>query len=79
MDPKFWEELKKNTEAAVSESGEQGIRLVGGPMDGWLVLPDAPAFERDWWQTLPDWAKEPGYYELFPDSDAAQWRRLSDD
>jgi hypothetical protein len=29
------------------------VRLRGGPMDGWLVTPDAPSLRRDWWYTLP--------------------------
>lgn len=29
------------------------IALHGGPMDGWLVLPGAPALRPDWYRTLP--------------------------
>ena len=29
------------------------VELHGGPMDGWLVTPDAPALKPDWYRTLP--------------------------
>ena len=29
------------------------VRLRGGPMNNWLVTPDAQALRRDWWFTLP--------------------------
>jgi hypothetical protein len=75
IDPKFWEELRKNTERAVQEEGEEGIRLRGGPMDGWLVREDAPAFRPDWYQSLPGWSQEelkPGHYERRSDTEA-EW------
>jgi hypothetical protein len=32
---------------------EAGIVLHGGPMDGWVVAPDAAALRADWYRTLP--------------------------
>lgn len=29
------------------------VALRGGPMDGWVVTPDAPALRPDWYRTLP--------------------------
>lgn len=34
-------------------SGMHGVILAGGPMDGWVVAPDAPALRPDWHTTLP--------------------------
>ncbi len=34
------------------------IRLVGGPMSGWLVPPDAPCLRPDWHETWP--RRKPG-------------------
>lgn len=77
MDPRFWEELKKNMEAALRESGKQGVRLRGGPMDGALVGEDAACFRQDWYLYLPASAVEnfdPGYYERDPDDESgARW------
>jgi len=30
------------------------VRLVGGPMDGWLVLPSAQCLRPDWYGTMPE-------------------------
>jgi hypothetical protein len=67
MDPAFWEELKRNTERAVRETGTPGVRLRGGPMDGWLVSEDAPSLESDWFTTWPESVaskNEPGCYQV---------------
>ncbi len=37
------DELRANAEIAIRREGIQGVRLHGGPMDGWLVKPDAEA------------------------------------
>ena len=29
------------------------VVLAGGPMDGWVVTPDAAALRPDWWRTWP--------------------------
>lgn len=83
MDPVFWEELKRNTENAVRESSTPGVRLQGGPMDGWLVTADAPSLQPDWYTTWPDSvAREnrPGHYELAKpmgvESGEAVWREI---
>lgn len=43
------------------------VTLAGGPMDGWVVKPGAPALRDDWWRTWPPsiastWS--PGRYVL---------------
>jgi hypothetical protein len=53
MDPIFWKNLKRSTEAAVEASGTPGVRLRGGPMDGWLVLVNAPSLDSAWYTTWP--------------------------
>lgn len=43
------------------------VTLLGGPMDGWVVKPDAPALLPDWYRTWPPdiaAANEPGRYVL---------------
>lgn len=37
----------------VTHPTPDSIVLRGGPMDGWVVKPDAPALQRDWWHTWP--------------------------
>jgi hypothetical protein len=40
-------------------STAETVKLVGGPMDGWLVKPDAPALQAGWWpEHLADLARE---------------------
>jgi hypothetical protein len=79
MDPRFWDELKRNTEKAVRDSGEPGVRLIGGVMDGWLVLPEAPALQKDWYKTNPpDSTAGPGRYVLNASGTAAEWVPESD-
>lgn len=34
------------------------VLLVGGPMDGWIVAPDAPCLRPDWSETWP--RRKPG-------------------
>lgn len=31
----------------------ESVTLAGGPMDGWVVKPDAPALRPDWFSTMP--------------------------
>ncbi len=79
MDPKLWEEIRANTEIAVHASGERGVRLNGGPMDGWLVLPSADALQPDWYKTWPPSIRDehlPGRYELAAPGSHAQWIEL---
>lgn len=45
------------------------VLLAGGPMDGWVVKPGAPALREDWWESWPagiaaTWT--PGRYVLEP-------------
>lgn len=51
------------------------VRLIGGPMDGWLVTPDAPSLRRDWWFTLPPTigALWPSYGCYVRTGDSARW------
>jgi len=55
---------------------EDVVRLRGGPMDGWLVTPDAPALDSGWGAT----SGHPGWrYELVGTDDVgtpeARWTR----
>jgi len=46
------------------------VTLRGGPMDGWVVTPDAPALQADWYTTWPpkiSAAWQPGRYVLGPE------------
>lgn len=50
------------------------LGLEGGPMNGWVVKPDAPALRADWHRTWPlgvarQW--QPGRYVR--DGQRAQW------
>lgn len=57
------------------------VALIGGPMDGWAVEPDAPALRPDWHETwnvnvapsLANW--EPGRY-VQRDGNVAEWQEL---
>lgn len=74
MDPDLWEQLKTNTERAVRESGEDGVRLVGGIMDGWLVRRDADALKPGWYETNPaNLTAGPGRYVLSESGSHAEW------
>src|SRR5574342_416711 len=64
----------------------RGVRLVGGPMDGWFVKSDAPALREDWHTTWPWRLKlrwKPGHYvKASADKhgvDRAKWRPLGGD
>lgn len=76
----FWDNLRANTEIQVHQAGEGGVRLNGGPMDGWLVKRDAPSLAPDWYRTWPPnvrAADEPGRYELAESGTWAQWTPLN--
>lgn len=74
MDPKLWAEIKRNVEKATLDSGEEGVRLIGGVMDGWLVLPDAEALQQNWYTTNPpDMTAGPGRYVLSSNGRQAKW------
>ena len=52
------------------------VSLLGGPMDGWVVKPDAPALRPDWaasWPPSVARRSRPGRYELEPDGKRARW------
>jgi hypothetical protein len=58
------------------------IRLIDGPMDGYLVRPGAPALRKGWYKTWPSSVAvrfSPGRYEAAkPDEDGtrqARWVR----
>jgi len=75
----FHENLRATTELQIREDGEHGIRLNGGPLDGWLVLKDAPGLAADWYKTWPpDIAEknEPGRYEVADSGTWAEWAPL---
>jgi hypothetical protein len=75
----FYENLQATTELQIREDGEDGIRLNGGPMDGWLVLKDAPSLAVDWYKTWPPGMagkNEPGRYEMADSGTWAEWAPL---
>jgi hypothetical protein len=72
----FRENLRATTELQIRQDGEEGVRLNGGPMAGWLVLRDAPSLAADWHKTWPPTvAKQhgPGRYELADSGTWAEW------
>ena len=72
----FRENLRATTELQIREDGEDGVRLNGGPMDGWLVLKDAPSLAADWYKTWPLGMvdeNEPGRYEVADSGTWAKW------
>jgi hypothetical protein len=72
----LFENLRANAEILIHQGGEQGVRLNGGPMDGWLVKPDAPSLAPDWYRTWPPRTAEPhlpGRYELADSGTSAEW------
>jgi hypothetical protein len=77
----FWDQLRINTEKAAKATGGAGVRLRGGPCDGWVVTDDAPMLlQRDWHQGIPEAEKrksKSGHYALIDEMDddarVAQW------
>jgi hypothetical protein len=85
-DQEFRRQVRVQAELAVraDESGSP-VRLVGGPMDGFLVYRNAPALSADWYRTWPQSiASEyhPGQYvatgEMEQDELLARWRGLTE-
>lgn len=37
----------------ISHPVPESVTLAGGPMDGWIVKPDAPALQPDWCLSWP--------------------------
>jgi hypothetical protein len=71
--------LRAATEFQIHRDGEQGVRLNGGPLDGWLVLSDAPSLAEDWYRTWPPGfvgKHEPGRYVIGASGTWAEWRTL---
>ena len=61
---------------AARASGPLSIHLLGGPMAGWLVKPQAPVLLPDWWESWPESIAErwwPGFYELLEEQHQARW------
>jgi hypothetical protein len=75
----FSENLRATTELQIRQDTETGVRLNGGPMDGWLVLRNAPSLAADWYKTWPPGIAEehePGLYEVADSGTWAEWVRL---
>lgn len=75
----FRENLRATAEVQIREDGKDGVRLNGGPMDGWLGREGAPSLAPDWYKTWPpSVANEhrPGRYELADSGAWAKWVRL---
>lgn len=81
ISPEFWEQLRIHSEASLKATGEPGVRLRGGPCDGWYVADDAPMLlQRDWFAGIPEAEKRRsklGHYELVApmdrDARVARW------
>ena len=79
MSDPFWDEVKKKEAEALQRRGGVGIRLRGGPLDGWHVTEDAAVLQPDWSRTWPPLAaetSEPGRYEIARHQAEAEWRTL---
>lgn len=85
-DKEFQRQVRIQAELAVraDESGSP-VRLVGGPMNGFLVYRNAPALSADWYRTWPQSIaseSHPGQYvvtgEMEQDELLARWRELSE-
>jgi hypothetical protein len=73
------ESLRAVTELQIHAEGEEGVRLGGGPMDGYLVRADAPVLGPDWYRTWPPRLaarNRPGRYLLSADRRRAQWASI---
>lgn len=73
----FNDELRALAEVQIHRSGAKGVRLRGGPMDGWLVKQDADALEPDWYLTWPSTVAakfDPGQYVLSSSGKWAAWK-----
>lgn len=74
--------MRRRADPALAASRPRSIVLRGGPMDGWVVKPKAPALHPDWhttWNTkvapsLSGW--EPGRYVLDDAGTEARWQGL---
>jgi hypothetical protein len=78
-------QVRVETEKAVrADEGTEGVRLIEGPMDGFLVREDAPALRSDWHESWPEQVasrNRPGRYVL-TDSDGsgermARWEEFA--
>jgi hypothetical protein len=60
----------------IRADGEDGVRLNGGPMDGRLVLADAPSLSPQWHRTRPPGlaaAHRPGLHLVSGEGTWARW------
>lgn len=74
--------VRANAEIAIRRKGIRGVRLHGGPMDGWLVKPDADVLAIDWHMTWPPSVADrftPGRYELDASGKWATWAMSRED
>jgi hypothetical protein len=79
-DEPFWMELRASAENRVRAEGGEGVRLAGGPMDGWFVKEDAAVLSQEWYETWPTSIQvqnQPGRYVLSDDGTSAKWELLA--
>lgn len=76
--------LKRRVQRAVKKGDgvkhpvPDSVVLRGGPMDGWIVKPNAPALRADWHETWPEAvaaANTPGRYVLDEGGKQARWEK----
>jgi hypothetical protein len=80
----FQRQVRIQAELAVrTDENANPVRLIGGPMDGFLVYRDAPALSGDWYRTWPESiasAYLPGRYviagEMEQDTPVARWQEF---
>ena len=76
IDVDHWKRLRANSEIDVRISGGPGVRLSGGPLDTWLVKPDADQLAIGWYATWPASLRRgrpAGYYRLSQTGNRAVW------
>jgi hypothetical protein len=81
ISPELWKQLRINAEEALKATGGPGVRLRGGPCDGWYVDDAAPMLlQPDWYEKMPEaekWRSGPGFYQLMDemerDARVAHW------
>ena len=75
-DERFQRALRENAEAHIRASGDEGLRLHGGPLDAWWVAKASPCLSSDWYRSWPpSHARDhrPGRYVPSDDGTSATW------
>jgi hypothetical protein len=59
-DPVLWRLRRENAEETLKVRGGPGVRLHGGPADGWYVADNAPMLiaQERWYDFAPEWVHD---------------------